>query len=286
MSLLHKNLQAFRAIAAHQSVQAAANALFLTQTAVTQRLKSLEQELNVSLFERSRRGMLLTREGEILLRYCELNQGLADEALAKIQGSGIDTPVRLSICGPTSDMQSRVMSQLIPVMKQFPQLLLEFIYRDDESPAELLRESKVQLAIVSKKCVAKEMQLKVLKPETYVLAASATWARRKLNDIIENERIIDFNPSDDMTFNYLAHYGLEGAQQERHFVNDPEAIANLLSAGMGYSVLEKSLAQSYVAAEKLCLLNQGHSFTREIFLVWYERPILTPYFAAIIEAIN
>jgi DNA-binding transcriptional LysR family regulator len=286
MSLLHKNLQAFQAIALHQSVQGAAKSLFLTQTAVTQRLKLLEQELNVSLFERSRRGMLLTREGEILLRYCEVNQGLADSALEKIRGSGINTPVRLSICGPSSDMSTRVASGLIPVMKKFPQLLMEFIYCDDESPAEWLREGKVQLAIVSKKQVTKEMQVKVLKPETYVLAASSKWEGRRLKEIIEKERIIDFNPSDDMTFDYLKYYDLEGMQQERHFVNNPETIAQFLSNGLGYSVLEKSLAESYVKSKKICLLNDGKVFTKEIFLVWYERPVMTHYFSATIDAID
>lgn len=286
MILLHKNLQAFLAIAEYQSVQRAAKALFLTQTAITQRLKSLEQELKVSLFERSRRGMLLTREGEILLRYCEVNKGLADNTLEKIRGGGTHTPVRLSVCGPTSVMYSRVSSRMILVMKKFPQLLMEFVYRDDDVPAELLREGKVQLAIVSKRQVTKEMHVKVLKPETYVLAASPTWAGRKLKDIIEKERIIDFNPSDDMTFDYLKHYGLTDMQLERHFANHPEAIAQLVSEGVGYSVLEKSLAESLLKSKKLCLLNHGKTVTRDIFLVWYERPVMTSYFSAVIDVIN
>lgn len=285
MSLLHKNLQAFQAIAHHHSVQGAAKALFLTQTAMTQRLKSLEEELNVSLFERSRRGMLLTREGEILLRYCEANQGLVDNVLEKIRGSGVNTAVRLGLSGPTSLMYSRISSQLIPVMHQFPQLLMEFVYRDDETPAELLREGKVQLAIVLKKQVTKEMRVKTLKPETYVLAASPAWSNRQLKEIVKNERIIDFNPSDDMTFDYLKHYSLQGAQQERHLVNHPEAIAQLVSKGLGYSVLERSLAESYVKSKKLCLLNQGKTITRDIFLVWYERPVMAQYFSAVVDAI-
>lgn len=286
MILLPKSLQAFQEIARHQSVKGAAKALFLTQTAMTQRLKALEQELKVSLFERSRRGMLLTREGEILLRYCEANQGLVGDVLEKIRGSGVNTAVRLSLSGPTSLMYSRISSQLIPVMRQFPQLLMEFVYRDDETPAELLREGKVQLAIVLKKQVAKEMQVKKLKPETYVLAASPAWSKRQLKEIIKNERIIDFNSLDDMTFDYLKHYGLEGAQQERHFVNHPEAIVQLVSEGIGYSVLERSLAESYVKSKKICLLNQGKAMTRDIFLIWYERPVMTQYFSAIVEAIH
>ena len=49
----------------------AAEALFLTQAAVSCRLKSLEEQLGVSLFERSRREMRLTPEGSRLIRHSE-----------------------------------------------------------------------------------------------------------------------------------------------------------------------------------------------------------------------
>lgn len=48
-----------------------AEALFLTQAAVSSRLKSLEAQLGVSLFERSKREMRLTPEGSRLVRHAE-----------------------------------------------------------------------------------------------------------------------------------------------------------------------------------------------------------------------
>ena len=48
-----------------------AEALFLTQAAVSSRLKSLETQLGVTLFERSRREMRLTPEGSRLIRHSE-----------------------------------------------------------------------------------------------------------------------------------------------------------------------------------------------------------------------
>ncbi len=48
-----------------------AEALFLTQAAVSSRLKSLESQLGVTLFERSRREMRLTPEGSRLVRHSE-----------------------------------------------------------------------------------------------------------------------------------------------------------------------------------------------------------------------
>jgi len=48
-----------------------ADALHLTQAAVSSRLKSLESQLGVTLFERSRREMRLTPEGARLIRHAE-----------------------------------------------------------------------------------------------------------------------------------------------------------------------------------------------------------------------
>ena len=48
-----------------------AEALFLTQAAVSSRLKNLESQLGVTLFERSRREMRLTPEGSRLIRHSE-----------------------------------------------------------------------------------------------------------------------------------------------------------------------------------------------------------------------
>jgi len=50
----------------------AADALHLTQAAISSRLKSLENQLGVTLFERSRREMRLTPEGRRLIRHAEL----------------------------------------------------------------------------------------------------------------------------------------------------------------------------------------------------------------------
>jgi DNA-binding transcriptional LysR family regulator len=70
MILLNRNLEAFLGVVDLKTVSSAAKKLHLTQTAVTQRIKALEAELNLSLFLRSKNGMKLTAEGEILFRSC------------------------------------------------------------------------------------------------------------------------------------------------------------------------------------------------------------------------
>ena len=56
----------FYYVAKAGSITAAAQQLSLTQPAVSQSMKQLEAQLNVSLFQRTAKGIRLTKEGEIL----------------------------------------------------------------------------------------------------------------------------------------------------------------------------------------------------------------------------
>ena len=58
-----RQLDVFIMVAERGSVSAAARALYVTPAAVSQQLGMLEERLGVRLFERSKRGMALTRAG-------------------------------------------------------------------------------------------------------------------------------------------------------------------------------------------------------------------------------
>jgi len=245
MSLLSPPLQAFMAIAKHKTVHSAASSIHITQTAVTQRIHSLEAKLGTTLFIRTRRGMILTPEGEALLRYCHAVNEIEGEALAKITGAGIDSNIRISITGPSSIMRARIIPQCYSVIKNFPHLLVHFDINDLENRIRSLRSGDSQLAVVHKEDVAPEMKHKILKPERYVLVCTSAWKKRKLRDIIETEHIVDYDFSDQMTFNYLKHFGLfEWVKHERHFANRTDALAMMLVAGYGYGVLTMEFSQS------------------------------------------
>ncbi|MGI9112413.1 MAG: LysR family transcriptional regulator [Gaiellaceae bacterium] len=61
--MLLSQIEAFLTVAERRSVSDAATVLFVTQPALTTRIKNLERELGVELFVRTPRGMRLTAEG-------------------------------------------------------------------------------------------------------------------------------------------------------------------------------------------------------------------------------
>lgn len=287
MSLLSPALQAFESTAKNKTVHAAAAELHLTQTAVTQRLRTLEIQLKTSLFIRTRRGMVLTPEGEALLRYCRSVREIESEVLVKVQGTGTKADVSLCISGPTSLMRSRIIPQCIPVLKKFPKLRLQFDTNDSDSRVRSLKSGESQLCIIQPPDAAPEMQIKSLKPENYVLVGPAQWKQRTLLDVIKNERIIDYDPSDQFTFNYLKDYALfEHVRHDRHFANRTESLAFMIMQGLGYGLLTDEFSKPYLDSGELVLLHADKIYKHSIALAWYDRHEPPDYFAALISSIE
>jgi DNA-binding transcriptional LysR family regulator len=287
MSLLSPQLDAFVAVARLKTVHGAATELHITQTGVTQRIRTLEGRLGTTLFIRTRRGMMLTPEGEALLRYCYASQELEGQALAIIQGAAKETTIRFCITGPTSIMHSRVITHCIPIMRDFPNLLFQFDINDQETRIRSLRSGESQLAVIQHEDVAPEMEYKILQPEHYVLVCTRAWKKRTLKDIISNERIIDYDPFDQMTLNYLRHFNLyDLAQHERHFVNRTDMLAMMLCEGLGYGVLALEFSQPYIEKNELIVLNDAKIYENRMALAWYDRPEPPDYFSAIIKTIS
>jgi DNA-binding transcriptional LysR family regulator len=77
--MLFAHLESFVEVARRANVSRAAEALFLTQPAITARLKALERDLGTKLFVRSSRGMKLSDAGRAFLPYAERTMATVDE---------------------------------------------------------------------------------------------------------------------------------------------------------------------------------------------------------------
>ncbi len=78
-SLNYQHLLYFRTVAVFGGITAAAQKLRLTPPTLSAQIRALEESLDVRLFERSARGMKLTEEGRIALRYVDRIFRLGEE---------------------------------------------------------------------------------------------------------------------------------------------------------------------------------------------------------------
>lgn len=74
-----RHLRTIAAVARHRSLTKAGDELFLTQSAVSQQIRRLEEELGVEVFHRTSRRVELTTEGRVILGY-------AQRVLAEVDG--------------------------------------------------------------------------------------------------------------------------------------------------------------------------------------------------------
>ena len=287
MSLLSQNLQAFTSIVRSGTVHGAAEILGLTQTGITQRIRSLEKELETTLFLRSRKGMKLTQEGEALLRYCNAAEELEGEAYSQIKGAGTDREVIVTIVGPTSIMNSRIIPSCLEFYKEWPNLILNFIVNDSVDRINMVKGGQATIAVVPPEIVPNEMDSKVLKPDRYILVGSPKWKGRRIIDILENERIIDFEEQDPTTLNYLKKHNLiSNLKKTRIFVNSNESIIKMFSEGIGFGTLTQEIAKPFIDRKKLVQLNSGNAMDDPQAICWYPRHQLPDYMKDIVKNIK
>lgn len=285
IALLSPQLEAFMAVAKHKTVHAAARAIHLSQTAMTQRIHGLEQKIKSTLFIRTRQGMKLSPEGEKLLRYCHAVADYSNETLTEMQDTGIGSLQRVQISGPSSIMISRIIPRSMSIMKQFSQLYISFDVNDVDAIIAL-RMGISQFSILKPEQVMRDMESKVLLPEKYLLVCTHKWKGRKLNHILKFERIIDFDESDQASFDYLKQFNLlKHAQADRLFVNRTESLSKMLVEGYGYGVLTQEFSKQLLESGELIALNAGRTFDNVLKMAWYKRPQPPKYFSAIINAI-
>lgn len=92
-----RSLRTFCIAARYESFKAAASDLFVTASAVSQQIKSLEEELGVKLFERGSRDLALTAEGAALFEALGPLIDEVDAVVANFKKTGQRKSVRISV---------------------------------------------------------------------------------------------------------------------------------------------------------------------------------------------
>lgn len=142
-------LRAFVAVAECRHFTLAAERLGRTQSAVSMQVKRLESLVGARLFERNKRRVRLTADGEAFRRYAQRLLRLNDEALAAFGRASLQGRVRLGATDTT-------MCLLPPILSRFAEAypLVELEIRCDRSWEALtaLDAGELDLALVTQPC--------------------------------------------------------------------------------------------------------------------------------------
>ena len=140
------SLRALALIAETGGITRAAKKLNLSQSAVSHKMKRLEQRLNCSLFKRSEGRLVMSAEGEKLLDYARRMTRLHDEACASLHQSDLAGELRLGI---TEDVTAPGMAQILSrFATSFPHVALTSRVAHTPELLRWLERGEVDMALI------------------------------------------------------------------------------------------------------------------------------------------
>ena len=139
----------FKEVAEAGNITAAAQSLYISQSAVSQSIKQLESDLQTRLFARNSRGVTLTADGKLLYEYVRSAIGLLETGENKLSQTR-----ELQMGHLTIGASDTVTSQfLLPYLEQFhrlyPAIHIRIISGRSHKVLGLLQSGKVDIAFAS-----------------------------------------------------------------------------------------------------------------------------------------
>ena len=131
MNLSSSHLDAFFEVAQTLNFTKAAGNLFISQSALSQRILNLEKELELTLFIRDRAGLRLTESALKLVRYCQIKQNLEREVLNSLRpGAASNSAGIIRIGGFSSIMSSVVIPALAGLSRNNQNVQIQTITKE------------------------------------------------------------------------------------------------------------------------------------------------------------
>jgi len=118
MDIDYNKLKSFLAVVECGSITAAAESLHRTQSAVSQTLQKLEQNLGLTLIEWEGKRLKLTRDGQLVYRAINQRMKAIDEQLSTIINAGVEVGGCIEL-GVLQDHSTQIQEHLLSVLSKF-----------------------------------------------------------------------------------------------------------------------------------------------------------------------
>jgi DNA-binding transcriptional LysR family regulator len=143
-----RRLQVFHAVAKHLSFTKAAEALFMTQPAVTFQIRQLEEQFNTRLFDRASGRITLTPAGMLALEYADRILGMSAELDTRLKELSGHAAGPLHI-GASMTIGEYVLPQLVGEFKaRFPAIVPRLFIANSEQVQNRLVERSLDLGFI------------------------------------------------------------------------------------------------------------------------------------------
>ena len=240
-----KRLQVFHAVAKHMSFTKAAEALCMTQPAVTFQIRMLEEHFDTRLFDRSQGRIALTPAGTVALEYAERILALAGELDTRMRELSGQVAGTLLI-GASTTIADFLLPQVLGEFKvQFPAVVPRLFVANSESVQERVAERALDVGFIEGDSrlptlasdVCCEDELQVVCSPSHPLAHFTLVTPRTLAE----HAYISREPGSgtrEVIDRYLEKSGMaRDALQVVMEAGSPEALKGLVATGLGFTVM-------------------------------------------------
>ncbi|MET9438570.1 LysR family transcriptional regulator [Streptomyces sp. NPDC006551] len=290
-----RRLHILRAVADHRTVTAAAAALYLTPSAVSQQLAALEQETGHRLVERSARGARLTPAGEILLNHANAVLAQLERAESELAAYGSGEAGTVTVAAFATGIGLVVAPAITGLARTSPGIRVRV--RDAEGDESLLmvldRQVDVAVAVEYRGAPGEDdarltrvplyaEPFDAVLPVGHRLAADE---RVALGDLAKDAWIGQStgNPCHDVTVLACEYAGFEPRLE--HASDDFRAVVALASAGAGVALVPRSALRGMELDAVVVRPVDGVAPTRRVFAAVRrgaeEHPLISPVLAAL-----
>ena len=254
-----RGLRVFEAVAAASSVSRGADAMGITQSAASQQIRSLEDEIGARLFDTQARPIRLTDAGEALLRHTRVvlaQLHVAGDALASLQG-GFRGLLHLGVVAPANYFAPKLMAAF---RSRHPDVRIKLEVAKRDVLLQALQDHRLDLLIagyppaqidVEAETFARHPHVLVARPDHPLIGRSGlSWAD------LRDEPFI-FREAGSATRQFLEHLlQSQGLQVKVDLELDGnETVKEAVMAGLGVSFLSAHTIQRELAACTLAVID-------------------------------
>jgi len=223
-------LRCFREVAQTGSFTKAGQAIGLTQSGVSVKIRRLEERLDTQVFNRTSKSLALTPEGEILLDYAGRILAVHNEAVSLLTKPKASGTLRIGLI-------DYFLPELLPKLlgrfrKQYPNIHLEVWTDVGTNLIPLFEKGELDVVVTGKDAYQGSCRVLMQEPLIWVIGKDAEVT---LHDVVH----LVLLPSP-CVFRKMATEGLEKANRKWEVLYTGSSIANIqtaVQAGMGLSIL-------------------------------------------------
>lgn len=276
------HLKIIQALAEHGSLTAAANALFVTQPALSHQMRYLEQKLEVSLWERQGRKLRLTQAGQLLLRLARQVLPVLEQAenTLKAYAEGKQGILRLGVeCHPCYEWLKGILADYLLLM---PKMDVDIVHKFQFSGLEGLLNYHIDLLVTPDKVKQQglvyaplfDYELVLLLADDHVLADRQ---HIEAEDLV-SELLLTFPVPHERLDVYTQFLMPAGISPRHKAMESLDIMIQIAALGRGVTVLPDWLARSYAKTLPVKIVRLGKKgVMKTLFAAMREGEQDTPY---------